>query len=55
MWNYKPVSKYINMDILKKSNKLSIIQFSDAIYFGEILGGRRDGIGIMKYDNNRFY
>jgi len=34
MWNYKHFSKYINIDIFRELNKLSIIQFSDAIYFG---------------------
>jgi len=36
MWNYKPFSNNINMGYLKNSKKLGIIQFSDAIYFGEI-------------------
>ena len=54
-FEYIPFSKNIKMNELRFSTKVMIINFPDAEYFGEILNGKRDGQGIIRYKSGRIY
>ncbi len=43
------------MDELRKSERYATKKFTDATYEGEIVEGKRQGQGLMKYFNGRFY
>lgn len=50
------ISNIFNYDELKKQKNFHIIKFKDAIYRGLIINtDKRDGSGIMIYDNGRIF
>ena len=50
-----PVFRLVNLEEVKKSNEYGSKKYTDAIYEGELVDGRRHGLGIMRYSNGRFY
>lgn len=53
---YTMTSDIFNYEELKKNHDFKILRFKDAIYRGQILHGeRREGFGIMQYENSRLY
>ena len=54
-WNYKPISNHLSMSYLRKSQNLSIKEFLDSVYFGEIVNALREGMGLMAYDTGRIF
>jgi len=40
---------------IQKSEKYGIKKYQDAVYRGELNGGKRDGYGVMLYRKNRLY
>lgn len=49
------MSNLIKMSNLKGSSNTFIKKFQDSEYFGEIIENKREGIGIMSYDNGRIF
>lgn len=48
-------STVFDFDTIKKSENFGMKKYSDAIYKGELLSGKRHGYGIMQYKKNRVY
>jgi hypothetical protein len=47
---------FIDLDALKKDSMFfGIKKFSDSSYTGEMVDNKREGQGIMEYDNGRHY
>ncbi len=47
--------KYVNLETLKKSQYFGPKKYSDATYQGILRDGKREGKGLMKYNNGRIY
>lgn len=45
--NYHPQSTLISMQKLKESPYLCLKKFRDGVFYGEIVNGKRHGMGIM--------
>ena len=54
-WNYVPLSQHNIIKQLKNSEEVFLMQFTDAIYFGQIFRNMRHVLGIMVYNNGRIY
>lgn len=52
---YKLLGKCLDLETLNKSEKLRLKKYKEAVYYGEIINGKRHGRGIMLYDNSRVY
>ena len=45
----------MSSDELKKSKYYGIKKYDEAQYEGDIINGKREGFGILKYNNGRIY
>jgi len=54
---FKEYQPHSNIDIenLKSSSALKLKKFKESAYYGEIVNGKRHGLGIMIYNNDRIY
>ena len=52
---YEMESQMFDYHIVRKGESFGIKQYSDAIYRGELVGGKRQGVGVMLYKKNRVY
>ena len=52
---YKPVSKMVDMNHLRKSPLIMIKKYKEAVYFGELKENKKIGHGVMLYTNGRVY
>lgn len=48
-------STVFDYDLIRKEENFGIKRYSDAIYRGQLQGGKRSGYGIMLYKKNRVY
>jgi hypothetical protein len=53
--DYEPESELVDIAAIKASSKYKIKRYPDALYFGEVEAGKRNGLGVMKYKNSRVY
>ena len=53
--DYAPESELVNFEELKKSDYFKTKRYMDALYKGEIVNGKRQGKGVMRYRNARIY
>lgn len=52
---YVTKSDIIDLAQLKTSQNLKLKKYREAAYYGEIVNGRRHGMGVMIYNNDRVY
>lgn len=52
---YVPKSDIVDFEKLKNSPNLKLKKFREAAYYGEIVNGRRHGVGVIIYNNERVY
>jgi len=52
---YAMESQVFDYDLLKQSDKYGIKKYSEAIYRGELINGKRSGLGVMVYRKARVY
>lgn len=50
-----PECNLIDLEDLKSSPNFKKKRYVDALYFGELLDGKRHGKGVMKYKSGRVY
>lgn len=43
------------MENLHQSSNLKLKKYKEAIYYGEFVSNKREGIGIMFYNNGQIY
>ena len=48
-------STFVDIDALNKSRYTKLKKYKEALYYGEIVNGKRHGIGIILYNNSRVY
>lgn len=53
--NYRPKTNIIDVQKLHTSPYLKIKKYKDAAYYGEIVNGKRQGIGLIIHNNNKVY
>jgi len=47
--------RLIVLEEIRKSPNYAVKKYTDAIYEGEFKNGKRDGLGLMRYNNGRYY
>ena len=52
---YAPVSDALPLESLHSSPHLKLKKYRDAAFYGEIVNNQRHGLGVMLYNNERFY
>jgi hypothetical protein len=52
---YIPESNEIDVESLKLGQNFRKKRYVDAVFFGELINGKRNGKGIMKYKSGRVY
>jgi hypothetical protein len=52
---YVPCWRYFEIGKLRESGKLILKKYKESVYYGEVVDGKRQGMGIMLYNNNRIY
>jgi hypothetical protein len=52
---YMPESNEIDVETLKTSPIFRKKRYVDAVFFGELANGKRNGKGIMKYKSGRVF
>jgi hypothetical protein len=45
----------LNLAKLHSSQNLKLKRYKESVYYGEFINGKRHGIGIMVYNNERSY
>ena len=45
----------IDVQQLRESSYLKIKKYKDSAYYGEIVNGKRHGLGVMLYGNHRIF
>lgn len=53
--DFQEFPKLFDIDELRKSKRYVIKAYGGAVYEGEMVDGKREGPGIMKYNNGRLY
>ena len=53
--SYVPENPEFDFEMVKASPHFKIKPYPEAMYLGEIKNGKRNGLGIMKYNSNRVY
>ena len=49
------ISSVFDFSEVKKIETFGIKKYNDAIYRGQLVGGKREGMGVMVYRKNRVY
>ena len=52
---YQPISQEMQMAILNKPKKWKVKKYKNAIFYGELMNGQRQGKGVILYDNISAY
>ena len=53
--DYLMESQVFDYEILRQSQNFGMKQYSEAIYRGELVNGKRNGLGVMQYRKARVY
>lgn len=53
--NYQPISDLLNWEELKSDPNAQLKKYRESVYYGAIVDGSRNGIGIMLYTNGRVF
>jgi hypothetical protein len=48
-------SQVFDYELLRQANEFGMKQYNEAIYRGELVNGKRNGLGVMQYRKARVY
>jgi hypothetical protein len=52
---YIPISDDFDYDLLRQSPNFRVKKYQDAVFRGEVVSGKRTGLGVMIYRTGRIY